>query len=220
MASAVSIDVVSDVVCPWCYVGKRHLEQALAQRPDLEVELRWLPFQLDETIPREGMPRADYMMKKFGDLGRVAAMHERLREVGKADGVPFAFEKIKVSPNTLDAHRLLRWAAEAGVQNEMTERLMRAFFVEGEDLSDRAVLARLAGEAGMVEAQAAEWLATDVDEDEVKREIERARRMGVQGVPFFIIDQAIGVSGAQPAETLLEAIDYALAQRKTPPAGA
>lgn len=218
--TALSIDVVSDVVCPWCYIGKKHLEQALAKRPDLEVELRWLPYQLDDTIPAGGMPREEYMLRKFGARERIEAMHERIREVGKADGIAFAFEKITVSPNTLDSHRVLRWAAEAGVQDAVKERLMRAYFVEGENLADHATLARLAGEAGMVEAQVAEWLATDVDADEVKGDIERARRMGVQGVPFFIIDKAVGVSGAQPADVLVEAIDYALAQRKTPPAGA
>lgn len=214
------IEIWSDVVCPWCYIGKKHLEQALAKRPDINVELRWLPYQLDETIPPDGLPREDYMLKKFGARERIEAIHERIREAGRADGIPFAFEKITVAPNTLDAHRVLRWAAEAGVQNEVKERLMRGFFVDGENLADHATLARLAGEAGMVEAQVAEWLATDVDADEVKRDIDKARRMGVSGVPFFIIDKAIGVSGAQPADVLIQAIDYALEQRKTPPAGA
>jgi predicted DsbA family dithiol-disulfide isomerase len=209
-----TIDVISDVVCPWCYIGKKHLEQAMALRPDLEVEVRWLPYQLDDTIPAGGMPRADYMMKKFGGVERIEAIHERIREAGRADGIPFAFEKIKVSPNTLDSHRVIRWAAEAGVQGAVKERLMRAFFVEGADLSDHATLARLAGEAGMVEEQVAKWLATDVDVEEVKEDVERARRMGVQGVPFFILDRSIGVSGAQPAETLAQAMDYAIAQRE------
>ncbi len=217
--TALTIDVVSDVVCPWCYIGKRRLEEALKLRPNLDVEVRWLPYQLDETIPPEGMPRDDYMMRKFGGRDRIEAIHERIREAGRGDGIPFAFEKIRVSPNTLDSHRIIRWAAEAGLQAEVKERLMRGFFVEGADLSDHAVLAKLAGEAGMVEDQVASWLATDVDAEEVKGDVARARAMGVQGVPFFILDRAIGVSGAQPAETLVEAIDYALAQRKTPPAG-
>ncbi|WP_342362468.1 DsbA family oxidoreductase [Terrarubrum flagellatum] len=210
----VTVDVVSDVVCPWCYVGKKHLEEAVRLRPDLDIEMRFLPYQLDETIPEEGLPRRDYMMKKFGDEARIEAIHDRLREVGRADNIPFAFEKITVSPNTLDSHRIIRWAAEAGVQPAVKDRLMRAYFTEGADLSDHAVLAKLAGEAGMVEAQVAEWLETDNDKDAVRADIQRARMMGVQGVPFFIIDHAVGVSGAQPADTLAQAIDYALKQRE------
>lgn len=208
-----TIDVVSDVVCPWCYVGKKHLEEALRQRPDLDVEVRFLPYQLDDTIPAEGMPRQAYMMRKFGDPQRIQAMHDRLTEAGRADGIDFAFDKITVSPNTLDSHRLIRWAGEAGVQPAMKDRLMKAYFTEGADLSDHATLARLAGEAGMVESQVVEWLATDVDKDAVKADIERARMMGVQGVPFFILDKSIGVSGAQPATTLAQAMDYAIEQR-------
>lgn len=209
----ITVDVVSDVVCPWCYVGKKHLEQAAAKRPDLDVEMRFLPYQLDATIPSGGLPRADYMLRKFGDPARIEAIHDRLREVGRADGIDFAFDKITVSPNTLDCHRIIRWAAEAGVQPAVKDRLMQAFFTEGADLSDKATLARLAGEAGMVEAQVAEWLATDADKDAVAADIARAQAMGVQGVPFFIIDGKIGVSGAQPADVLAQALDYAIAQR-------
>lgn len=210
----ITVDVVSDVVCPWCYVGKKHLEQAIAARPDLDVEVNFLPYQLDETIPAEGLPRREYMLKKFGDPARIEAIHDRLREVGKADDIPFAFDKIMMSPNTLDSHRIIRWAGEAGVQPAVKDRLMKAYFVDGENLSDHATLARLAGEAGMVESQVAEWLATNVDKDAVKADIERARMMGVQGVPFFILDKKVGVSGAQPADTLAQAMDYAIAQRE------
>ncbi|MBN9062412.1 MAG: disulfide bond formation protein DsbA [Rhizobiales bacterium 65-9] len=208
-----TVDVVSDVVCPWCYVGKKHLEQAIAARSDLDVTVRFLPYQLDAAIPSGGLPRKDYMLKKFGDPARIEAMHDRLREVGKADGIPFAFDRIAVSPNTLDSHRVIRWAGEAGVQPAVKDRLMQAFFTEGADLSDLAVLARLAGEAGMVESEVREWLATDTDKDAVQADIARAQAMGVQGVPFFIIDGKVGVSGAQPADTLAQAMDYAIAQR-------
>jgi predicted DsbA family dithiol-disulfide isomerase len=206
-----AIDVVSDVVCPWCYIGKKRMEQALAARPDLEVELTWRPFQLDHTIPREGIARDEYLMKKFGSAERISAIFERIREAGRAEGLAFAFEKIRKSPNTIDAHRVIRWAGEAGVQSEVKERIMRGYFMEGADLTDIGTLAALAGEAGMVADQVANWLATDEDRDAVSAEVAHAQRIGIHGVPFFILANKIGVSGAQTPDVLHQAFDQALA---------
>jgi predicted DsbA family dithiol-disulfide isomerase len=207
-----TIDVVSDVVCPWCFIGKRRLDAAIAQRPDIRFTVRYRPFQLDHTIPRAGIDRDTYLRNKFGSDERIAAIFDRVREAGRADGIAFAFEKIARSPNTLDAHRVIRWAAEAGVQAEVKERLMRAYFLEGGDLSDRAELARLAGEAGMVAAQVADWLETDEDSEAVTAEVAHAQAIGIHGVPFFVLANRIGVSGAQPVEVLSQAFDQALAE--------
>lgn len=215
--TTLTIDMISDVVCPWCYIGKRNLDMAVAQRPDAGIEVRFHPYQLDDSIPRSGMPRVDYMTRKFGSLERVEEIHDRIRAAGNAVDIPFAFERIKISPNTLDAHRVIRWAAEAGVQADVKERLMKGFFVDGENLADHQVLAKLAAEAGMVDDQVAQWLSTDEDIEAVRADVEHARTMGVQGVPFFILAGKIGLSGAQPPETIVRAIDYALNPDSTAP---
>lgn len=208
--TSLTIDMISDVVCPWCYIGKHNLDAAIAQRPGIDIAVRFHPYQLDDTIPAAGMPRKDYLTRKFGSPERVAEIYGRVYDAGAQVGIPFAFDKITVSPNTLDAHRIIRWASEAGVQSAVKERLMKGFFIEGENLADHATLARLAGEAGMVEEQVANWLATDEDTDAVRADVNHARMMGVQGVPFFILASNIGLSGAQPTATIVQAIDYAL----------
>ena len=205
----IRIDIISDVACPWCYVGKKQLEAALASLPDIIADVRWRPFQLDATIPPEGLPRRDYMERKFG-AERLPAIHERIAEVGRAVGIPFAFDKIAISPNTLDAHRLIRWAESAGVQNAVVERLFAMFFVEGRDIGDAATLAQAAADAGMERAIVERLLAGEADQDSVREEIATAQRIGVTGVPFFIINGRLGVSGAQPAEVLQRAIIQAM----------
>lgn len=203
------IDVVSDVVCPWCYVGKRRLEAALLQHPDLRVELRWRPFQLDPTIPPGGVSRVEYLTKKFG-ADRIGEIHDRLSKVGEEAGIPFAFDSIKVSPNTLDAHRTIRWAASAGCQSELVEKLFSAYFIEGKDIGDPLVLAKLAGECGMQPDIVTRLLAGDEDKTDVQEEIATAVRLGVTGVPFFIFAGQFGVPGAQDALVLAAAIDKAV----------
>lgn len=206
-----AIDVVSDVVCPWCYVGKRRLEQALALRSGVAVEVRFRPFQLDPTIPPGGFDRAEYMAKKFPPA-QLAAAHDRLSEIGREVGIDFHFDRIKRSPNTLDAHRILRWAQPAGTQVALKEALMRLYFVEGEDIGDPALLARIAGEHGLEESRIAALLASDADKQAVQDEIATAVRIGVSGVPFFIFASKFGVSGAQDAATLADVIDRAVAE--------
>ncbi|HEY8579606.1 MAG TPA: DsbA family oxidoreductase [Beijerinckiaceae bacterium] len=205
----IEIDVVSDVVCPWCFIGKKRLEQARALAPDLDVVVRWRPYQLDPTIPPGGIPRKEYLERKFGP-DRAAQMHARLEAAGADAGVDFAFDRIERSPNTLDAHRVIRWAAEAGAQDAVKSRLLTLYFMEGADVGDAATLAGAAADCGMDEAAVRARLATDEDVDAVKADIETAQRMGVNGVPFFIIDGRYGLSGAQPAETIVAAMREAL----------
>jgi predicted DsbA family dithiol-disulfide isomerase len=200
-----TIDVVSDVVCPWCYLGEKRLEAALADesRP---VAVRWRPYQLDPTIPAGGLDRAEYMEKKFGKSGRLQSVHDNLTRLGAEVGLPFAFEKIERSPNTLDAHRLIRWAASAGVQEKVVDRLFKAYFVEGRDIGDRAVLIEIAGECGLDAKLVQKLLADGSGADLVRQEIEQAQAMGVSGVPFFIFAGRIGVPGAQEPSVLRRAI--------------
>lgn len=203
-----SIDVVSDVVCPWCYLGEKRLEAALAEEPQ-PVALRWRPYQLDPTIPPGGLDRADYMERKFGKSGRLQSVHDNLTRLGAEFGVPFAFDKIKRSPNTLDAHRLIRWAASAGSQGTIVDRLFKAYFVEGRDIGDRAVLIDIARECGLAADLVEKLLADGADVDLVRQEIEQAQAMGVSGVPFFIFAGRLGVPGAQDPSVLRRAMTEA-----------
>ena len=204
-AKPLTIDVVSDVVCPWCFIGKHKMEAALATMPDRVFDVRWHPFQLDPTIPRGGVDRHAYLANKFGEE-RIAAMHARLEAAGESAGVTFAFDRIKISPNTLDAHRLIRWSRSAGVQNAVKERLMQLYFVEGADIGDAAVLIDVAAAHGMDADTVARLLADGSDTDAVQAEIAQAQRVGVTGVPFFIIAGRYALSGAQEAAVIAEAI--------------
>jgi len=205
-----TIDIVSDVVCPWCYVGKKRLEAALRQMPERKIAIFWRPFQLDPTIPKEGIPRRTYLERKFGSLEKIAQLHAPLIEIGKAEGIPFAFDKITRSPNTLDAHRLIRWAHEAGKQNEMVSRLFALYFTEGGDIGNREVLLKAAVEVGLDGALVAQLLATEADLDPVIAEINGAGKMGITGVPTFIFASRFAISGAHPPETLKKAIQQSL----------
>src|SRR6476661_8023534 len=138
--AAMQIDIVSDTVCPWCFIGKRRIERAMALRPDVTFDVIWRPYRLDPNIPREGVDRRAYLKAKFGDSPRTSAMGDAIRSEGASEGISFAFEKIAKSPNTLDSHRLIRWSANAGVQNEVVERLFQAYFLEGQDIGSSSVL--------------------------------------------------------------------------------
>ncbi|MCR9213557.1 MAG: DsbA family oxidoreductase [Proteobacteria bacterium] len=208
------IDIVSDTVCPWCFIGKRKLEKALAERPDLEVEITWRPFQLHPDMPIEGADRKEFIAKKFGSHERAKDLYNNVKMAGDAVDIPFEFEKIKRSPNTLDSHRLLRWSESAGCQDAMAEILFRRFFIDGEDLGDRAVLIAAAAEAGMDENLVARLLEEGADLDTVAKEDQMAREMGVSGVPFFIIDNKYALSGAQDPASFLAAFDQIEAEKK------
>jgi predicted DsbA family dithiol-disulfide isomerase len=206
-AERLTIDIVSDVVCPWCYIGKRNLEAALAALPADDIEIRWRPYQLDPTIPPEGIARRAYLERKFG--ARIDEIYARVAAAGREAGLEFAFDRIERSPNTLDAHRLIRWAQSAGKQNEVVERLFRSFFIEGRDIGHHATLIESASEAGMEPELVARLLDGEADKAAVREEIATAQRLGVTGVPFFIFAGRFGLPGAQPAEVLANAINKA-----------
>ncbi len=207
MSQPLVIDVVSDVVCPWCYLGKKRLEAALKGEPGIEV--RWRPFQLDPTIPPEGLDRKAYMRAKFGDGLKIGEIHARLKGLGAEVGVGFDFEAIARSPNTLDAHRLIRFATEAGLADALVERLFADYFERGRDIGDRETLNEAARACGLGDVAAR--LESSEGASEVREEIEAAQRIGVTGVPFFIFASKYAVSGAQSEDVLAQAIAQARA---------
>lgn len=207
------LDVVSDTVCPWCYIGKRRLDEALEQRGSAGITLRWRPFQLDASIPDGGVDRKAYMQKKFGaDPDRAKAAGSAIRDYGDQLGIKFNFDKIKISPNTLDSHRLIRWAGTAGCQNEMVEILFRRYFVDAEDIGSHAVLLDAAREAGMDTDIVEDLLARGADRELVQREETLARELGIQGVPSFVINEQWVMVGAQEASVLVRMFDKLLAK--------
>lgn len=200
-----TVDVVSDVMCPWCYIGKRRLDRAQVLAPDVEPLVRWRPFQLDATIPPEGIDRQEYLDKKFGRESAIEK-YAQIRETGEAEGIMFAFDRIEKSPNTINAHRLIRWAEVGEQQDKVVERLFELFFCEGEDIGEISVLLEAAREGQMDTELVQEVLATDQDVDSVEKEIAMAHELGIQGVPTFVIDQQHLLVGAQRAEVLADAL--------------
>lgn len=207
------IDVVSDVVCPWCFIGKRRLEKAIALNPDIPVEVHYRPYFLNDWIPREGISREDYLTKKFGSVDRYKGMAQRVAEAAASEGLTYAVDKIARQPNTLDAHRLIRWADNNGDAARMKQRLMDLYFTEGADLTDREVLARAAADGGLDPNQVRDWLASDKDVAEVEHEAAAAKDSGIDGVPTFIFGGKFAVSGAQAPEYLAQAIERADASK-------
>ena len=213
----IRVDVVSDVMCPWCLIGKRRLERAIASTPDLDWTVVWRPYQLDPTLPPGGKPRRQYLDEKFG-AERAGAIYDRIREEGAKEGIAFDFEAIAVSPNTLDAHRLLRWAVTASPhhQNMLKERLLTDFFERGLNVGERDVLLQAAHDVGLDARKLEPLLASDLDVDAVKEEIAYLQRIGVTGVPCFIFGETLAVSGAQAPDTLAAAARQAVALRRQP----
>jgi predicted DsbA family dithiol-disulfide isomerase len=207
---SLAIDVVSDVVCPWCYIGKRKLERALSElrsrEPQLEIAVRWHPFQLNPDLPAAGMPRAAYLEAKFGGKARAAEIYARVRAVGAQVGIAFDFERIAQQPNTLDAHRLIAWAQRRGDADALVEALFRRYFIEGSFIGDRGELAAAAAACDLPEAEARALLASDALRAEIEAESREAQEAGITGVPFFIFNGRTAVSGAHEPATLLEAI--------------
>lgn len=200
-----AIDVVSDVMCPWCYIGKRRLSKALDLVPDIATEIRWRPFQLDASIPPEGIDRQDYLDRKFG-RDQAREVYTRIREAGEAEGIPFAFDLIQTSPNTINAHRLIRWAGGAGHQDAVVERLFELYFVEGENIGETDVLLSAARDGGMDADLVEDYLEGDFDRELVEREIALAHELGIEGVPAFILDGKYAVLGAQDPNLLAQAM--------------
>jgi len=202
------IDVISDTVCPWCFIGKRRLMRAMALRPHIAFDVKWRPYRLDPTIPKTGMDRQAYMRAKFGDDPmKIVEMYKLITAEGAKDGIDFDFAAIRRRPDTLDSHRLIRWAEANGVQDEVVERLFIAYFENGEDIGDIRVLADIADLSGMDGVEVAEMLEGDTDSALVEREDQIAHEMGVTGVPAMIFGNKLAVSGAREPEMLAVVID-------------
>ena len=206
MTAALPIDMVSDVVCPWCFIGKRRLEKAIALRPDITVEVRFRPYFLNPWVPREGISREDYLTAKFGSPERYRGIAQRVAQAAAAEGLTYALDAIKRQPNTLDCHRLIRWAGEAGNAARMKQRLMDLYFTEGGDLTDRDVLVQAAADCGLDGDLIRERLAGEDDVERVEQEAESAKDAGIDGVPCFIFGGSLAVQGAQAHEHLAQAI--------------
>ena len=204
------IDFIADVVCPWCYLGWRRLEKALAMRPDLQATVTWRPYQLDPTLPEEGVNRANYMAAKFPNTERRTEIGKVLDQAAAEDGITWNLTDIPVSPNTNAAHRLIRWAQGEGLQGPVLEGVLAAYFTEMRDIGDPVVLADIGEKAGMDRLRLLQAFSEGVDKDAVSREHFQAHQAGVSGVPFMIFDGKIAVSGAEPPERLVKAIDKAL----------
>jgi len=209
------IDVVSDVVCPWCYIGKRRLEQALALKPDIPVTVRWHPYFLNPWVPRVRMSREDYLTRKFGSVERYKGIAGRVAGAAAEEGLVYALDKIARQPNTLDCHRLILWAGNTGDPGRMKQRLMELYFAEGADLSDPEVLVGAAVDCGLDGDLVRRLLASDADVARVTQEANSAQEAGIDGVPCFIFGGAFAVSGAQAPEYLADAIERAAAQQQS-----
>lgn len=203
----VRIDVVSDVVCPWCFIGKHRLEKALALRPDVPVEVHWRPYFLNDWIPREGMSREQYLTTKFGSPERYKGIAQRVGAAAAEEGLVYASDKMKRQPNTLDCHRLIRWAEVEGKAAEMKQKLMDLYFTQGADLTERETLVKAAADIGLDAETVRTGLASDQDVAEIEREAQSAKEAGIEGVPCFIFGGKFAVSGAQSPEDLAQAID-------------
>jgi predicted DsbA family dithiol-disulfide isomerase len=202
----VRVDIVSDVVCPWCFIGKRRLEKAIALNPEIPVELHWRPYFLNDWIPREGISREEYLTTKFGSAERYKGIAQRVTAAAASEGLTYASDKINRQPNTLDPHRLIRWASAKGLAAQMKQKLMDLYFTAGADLSDRDVLAKAAGDVGLDAAEVRGWLDSDKDVADIEQEALSAKEAGIEGVPCYILDGKFAISGAQAPEYLAQAI--------------
>lgn len=203
MSDTIRIDVVSDVICPWCFLGKRRLDKALMQVPQAKVEVVFRPYFLDPTIPDGGLDREQYMVAKFGKE-RLKNIHDPLIAAGKEDGVPYHFDKITRTPSSMNAHRLLRWAHAAGAQHGVMEALFMAYWSWGQDISNIDVLRTIAIVNGFNGPDVTKHLASDLDRQEVLTEAQSAQQVGVTGVPTFIVNKKYGMVGAQPVSAIVE----------------
>lgn len=209
----ISIDLFSDPICPWCFIGKRRLEAALSTRPDIEVDINWHSFQLNPMMPRDGMEREEYLALKFGNPDNARRLYDNIAGVGEQAGIRFEFDRIKITPNTVAAHRLILFATRFGAQGKIVEKLFNAYFLDGRNIGDTETLIALSAEAGLNADETAVFLESDEDLDAVKSEDMQARQLGIQGVPFYILDQQFAVSGAQEPEAFYPLFDLLLAQK-------
>jgi predicted DsbA family dithiol-disulfide isomerase len=202
------IDIVSDAICPWCYIGKRHLERALATLADegLEFQVHWNPFQLNPDMPKEGRDRAAYRAWKFGSVEKAVALDQRITDAAAGAGLAFRTDLMTRTPNTIDAHRLVWLAGQNGVQDAAMEAVFRSYFVEGRDIGDHTVLADCAAEVGLQPQAVLDFLKGDLADREMRAADQAAREAGVSGVPSFFLDGYSLFSGAMPAETIASAL--------------
>ncbi len=207
-ATGTRIDIVSDAICPWCYIGKRHLEQSLAKLAEdgLTFQVHWNPFQLNPDMPKEGRDRAAYRAWKFGSAEKAVALDQRITEAAAASGLAFRTDLMTRTPNTIDAHRLIWLAGQQRVQDAAMEAVFKAYFVQGRDIGDHGVLADCAAEAGMQRQDVLAFLAGDLADKEMRAADQAAREAGVSGVPSFFLDGYSLFSGAMPAETIASAL--------------
>jgi predicted DsbA family dithiol-disulfide isomerase len=208
-----TIDVVSDVVCPWCFIGKRRLEKAVELKPEIAVTVRYRPFFLNSWVPREGLSREQYLITKFGSVAAYMANAPRVVAAARAEGLLYNIDAIKRQPNTIDCHRLIRWAGDGGDPARMKQRLMDLYFTEGADLSDREVLAAAAADCGMDPARVRERLGGEEDVDVVTAESRSFETAGVNSVPYFILGGIFAVAGAQDPDYLADAMERTVAER-------
>lgn len=201
------IEIISDTVCPWCLIGKRRLERALARRQDVDVEVAWRPFELNPDMPAEGLPREAYLEAKFGGSRRADEIYAAIRAAGASEDIPFDFDRIGRVPDTVDSHRLIDWSAAEGAQDAVVEGLFTAYFVEGRDIGNHEVLADVAAAAGLDGVGCAAKLASEEDRERVRTESEEARLLGIQGVPFFVFERKYAISGAQEQEVFLRVFE-------------
>ena len=208
-----AVDVISDVICPWCYIGKRRLEKAIAAlEGQHDVRVRWHPFQLNPTMPKEGVSRREYRIEKFGSWERSQELDAKVIAVGESEGIQFSFDKSERTPNTVDAHRLIWLADKNGCQDAVVEALFVAYFTEGKDISNRQTLIDTVVVAGLERQVVEATLNSDEGLDVIADAGEESRRQGVSGVPFFVINKEIMLSGAQQPDTFLEAFRLAMAE--------
>jgi predicted DsbA family dithiol-disulfide isomerase len=206
-----TIEIYSDVVCPWCYIGKRRLERALDQlNGSAEARITWRPFELNPTMPKEGMERATYLESKFGSLDTFRQLEAHVLAAGAAERIPFAFEKVVRTPNTFMAHRLIWYAEQQGRQDAVVESVFRGYFVEGANIGMPSTLVQLADRSGLSVEAVERFLQSDEGTEEVKAEEAAGHRLGIRGVPYFVLNQTSTISGAQPVDVFVSAIEKVL----------
>ena len=212
----IKLDILSDPICPWCYIGKANLDRALEAAPEHPFAIEWHPFQLNPDMPAEGLDRREYLEAKFGGKENAARVYGRIDEAARAAGLDINWEGITRTPNTLNAHRLIHWAGLEGLQTAMVSALFRAYFRDGRDIGDLAVLTDIAGAMGLDRAMTERLLSTDADVEDIRRRDEHARAHGVSGVPTFVIANQHVVPGAQPPELWAQVIGELRGQTERP----
>lgn len=203
------VEVVYDLVCPWCYLGVRRLFRTMRRRPDLLFELCWRPFLLNPDMPRAGMSRSDYVARKFGGEDRARRLYGSIADIGRAEGVPFRFDRVRRTPSSVDAHRLVRWSARFGRADEMVEALFAAHFADGRDIGEIGVLCAIAASCGLDQVAARAMLTSEAESDGVHADNLRAHRIGINGVPCFVVAGRHAIAGAQEPEVIERLLDVA-----------